>query len=90
MAKAMPAMLAALCTSPGPGIAGALQVGGGQVLLEQAQGLQRLGVGGLVGHDRDVGLQGVGDRVDAAEGGEGSGRSMTRSGSMMAMVGVSS
>ena len=59
---------------PGPGVAGAVQVGGGQVLLEQPQGLERLGVGVLVGHDRDVGLQAVGHGVDAAEGGEALGQ----------------
>ncbi len=36
LAKAMPAMVAALCTSSRAlGFSGALQVGGGQVLLEQ-------------------------------------------------------
>ena len=55
---------------PGLRVAGAVVIGPGQVSEDHLEGPQGDAVGVVGGHHRGVGLQGVGDSVDARSGGE--------------------
>ena len=55
---------------PGPGIPGAVFVGGRQIFKQQLQSPQRQTVGIVRGHHGGVGLQSVGDGIDAGGGSE--------------------
>ena len=54
-------------------VVGTVQVAGGQVVLQQFQGLQCLTVGVLVGQHGNIGFHGVGHGIDTTEGAQGLG-----------------